>query len=338
MPKPCPREFREDVTAFDAAILPVCLVFFAIAASPPSHLGLAADVEIAETPSCNRPNLRHFPSYFPITAMGSRMGSMVDEPFGAAVPSVPLSRSPLSFVVVQVRFPLVASISEESFIGPFQERLRGSYGDLRREDEAQVMLGPDGVRSLKGGVVWRFSDGPDGWEIALAPEFVALATSHYTNREDFRERLEQMTTALDEWLSPPKVRRLGVRYIDRVQEQDHLQRLGELLRPEILGPHNVVRPEAVTLNSVLTDCDYRFSDESALRARWGFLGPRTTFDPAIAPVDSPSWVLDLDASHGERDFDVVAISDQVQLFTDRIYRYFRWAVTDEFLAAFGADR
>lgn len=264
------------------------------------------------------------------------MGTVIDEPFGAAIPSVPLSRSPLEFVIVQVRFPLVVSIRDESFIGPFQERIRGTYGDLRREDETQVLFGPDGVQNVKGGVVWRFSDGSDGWEVALAPEFIALATNRYTHREDFLGRLQQLLEVLDQWLHPLKIRRLGVRYIDRVQEQNHLDQLGALLRPEILGPYNVDRPAGVTLNNVITDCDYRFSDESALRTRWGFLGPRTTFDPAIAPVESPSWVLDLDASHGERDFDAAAIADQVQLFTDRIYRYFRWAVTDEFLAAYGA--
>ncbi len=262
---------------------------------------------------------------------------MIDEPFGAAIPSIPLSRSPLTFVVVQIRFPLVVSISEETFIGPFQELIRGSYGDLRREDEAQVLIGPDGVKSLKGGVVWRFTDGPGGWEVALAPEFVALATNQYTNRDDFLARLKQVVEALETWLQPPKVRRLGVRYIDRVHEQNHLQRLSELLRPEVLGPYNVDRPEAVKLNNVLTEVDYQFTDDSALKARWGFLGPRTTFDPAIAPVDTSSWVLDLDASHGERDFDSAAIVDQAQLFTDRIYRYFRWAVTDEFLTIYGAD-
>lgn len=262
---------------------------------------------------------------------------MIDDPFGAAVPSVPLSRSPLTFVVVQVRFPLVVSIGEASFIGPFQERIRSSYGDLRREEETQVLIGPDGVQTVKGGVVWRFSGESDGWEVALAPEFLSLATNHYTNREDFLGRLGQLIEALDEWLQPPKVRRLGVRYIDRVHEEGHLERLSELLRAEVLGPYNVGRGKGVMLNNVLTDCDYRFSDESSLRTRWGFLAPNSTFDPAIAPVTSPSWVLDLDASHGERDFDVAAITDQVQLFTDRIYRYFRWAVTDQFLAVYGAS-
>ena len=231
---------------------------------------------------------------------------MVDQPFGAAVPSVPLSRSPLAFVVAQIRFPLVTSISDESFIGPFQEQLRSTYGDLRREDETQVLVGPDGVHNVRGGVVWRFSDGPDGWEVALTPEFVALATGNYTNR-------------------------------DRIQEESNLVRLSELLRLEVVGPYNVPSPEAVKLNNVLTDCDYAFSDDSLLRARWGFLGARTTFDPALAPVDTPSWVLDLDASHGERDFDISTILDQVQLFSDRIYRYFRWVVTDEFLTTYGAN-
>jgi len=283
------------------------------------------------------PNLRQFPSYFPSRLKGSRMGTMVDQPFGAAVPSVPLSRSPLAFVVAQIRFPLVTSISDESFIGPFQEQLRSTYGDLRREDETQVLVGPDGVHNVRGGVVWRFSDGPDGWEVALTPEFVALATGNYTNREDFLTRLRQMVEALESWLHPPKVRRLGVRYIDRIQEESNLVRLSELLRLEVVGPYNVPSPEAVKLNNVLTDCDYAFSDDSLLRARWGFLGARTTFDPALAPVDTPSWVLDLDASHGERDFDISTILDQVQLFSDRIYRYFRWVVTDEFLTTYGAN-
>ena len=41
---------------------------------------------------------------------------MIDEPFGPAVPSVPLVDSPLTFVVAQIRFSLVASISEERFV------------------------------------------------------------------------------------------------------------------------------------------------------------------------------------------------------------------------------
>jgi len=261
---------------------------------------------------------------------------MIDEPFGPPIPSVPLPGSPLSFVVAQVRFPLVASIADQSFIGPFQERIRTTYSDLRREEERQVLVGPAGVQSQQPGVVWRFTDDDDQWEVALAPEFLALATSNYTNRADFMGRLGILLEVLHAWIEPRKVRRLGVRYIDRIGE-DHLGSIAQLVRPEVLGPMAVGESPDATLQHSLTDCQYEFPDETALRARWGFLPPKATFDPAIDAVDTNSWVLDLDASHGERPFEPVAIQNQVQLFSDRIYRYFRWATTDHFLTAFGAD-
>lgn len=264
------------------------------------------------------------------------MRSMIDEPFGPPVPSVPLPGSPLSFVVAQVRFPVVASINDEAFIGPFQERIRSTYGDLRRETGTQVLLGPSGAQAQQTGVVWRFTEDTDGWEVALAPEFLALATHSYTNRADFMGRLGSVLEALDAWLDPRKVRRLGVRYIDRIDEE-HLDGIAQLIRPEVLGPLTVRSTSDVDLQHTLTDCQYRFADATALRARWGFLPPKSTFDPAIDPVETRSWVLDLDAWHEDLPFEPIEIQKQVQTFSDRIYRYFRWAVTDEFLVTFGGQ-
>ncbi|WP_419919895.1 TIGR04255 family protein [Candidatus Poriferisocius sp.] len=259
---------------------------------------------------------------------------MVDDPFGPAVPSVPLPNSPLSLVVAQIRFPVVASIADHAFVGPFQERIRNLYSDLRREEELQVEIGPTGIQTQQPGIVWRFTD-EDNWEVALAPEFLALATNSYTGRADFLDRLGFLLEALGAWINPRKVRRLGVRYIDRVGEE-HIDSIGQLVRPEVLGPMTVSDPSGVRLQHSLTDCHYQFSDETAMRARWGFLPPKATFDPAIDPIESSSWILDLDVSHGERPFDPIAIQGQVQLFSDRIYRYFRWATTDQFIATFGA--
>ncbi|MBV6509864.1 MAG: hypothetical protein JJLCMIEE_02977 [Acidimicrobiales bacterium] len=264
------------------------------------------------------------------------MGTMIDEPFGPALSSIHLRESPLEFVVAQIRFPLVVSIGEEQFIGPFQELIRQEYSDLRRETETRVEVGPEGVRAAKGGVVWRFTSETNDWEVALTPEFLALATKNYTHREDFLTRLETLVDGLGDWLDLKKTRRVGVRYIDRVTG-NHLDDLPDLVRPEVLGVAGTPLPDAVTLHHALDDCEYRFADDTALRARWGCLEPKTTFDPAIDPIDDRSWVLDIDASHGERSFEAAAVRDQVQLFSDRIYRYFRWAVTDDFLTEFGAE-
>ena len=263
------------------------------------------------------------------------MGTMIDQPFGPPVASVPLPDSPLVFVVTQIRFPLVTSINDPAFVGPFQERIRRTYGDLRQDNEIRVTLGPDGAQNQQRGSVWRFSDEPGGWEVALAPEFIALATHRYTSRSDFMGRLGALLEAFDAWLQPAKVRRLGVRYIDRIGG-DHLQSIDRLVRPEVLGPGLVHDPPDGRLQQTLTDSEYRFADETGLRTRWGVLPPRTTFDPAIDPWDDPSWVLDIDAWHDERPFDPTAIRQQVRDFSDRIYRYFRWVVTEDFLTTFGA--
>lgn len=266
------------------------------------------------------------------------MRTMLDEPFGPAVTSVPLKDSPLRFVVAQIQFPLVTSIADEAFIGPFQERIRQSYADLRAEVDAQITIGPDGAQVREGRRIWRFTDTASAWEVTLAPEFLALATKTYTSRDDFLSRLGFLVEALGDWLRLRTTRRLGVRYIDRLDEDSvHLDDIAELLKPEVLGATQAPRPGSVALHHALADFEFRFADDTALRARWGSLPPHTSFDPAIEPIDGPSWVLDLDASHGEREFSPAAIRDQVQLFSDRIYRFFRWAITDEFLKTFGAD-
>lgn len=265
------------------------------------------------------------------------MGTMkVDEPFGPAVPSIPLSSSPLALVVAQVQFPLVASIAESAFIGPFQEAVRETYSELREETQAQVLIGPDGVQPGRAATVWRFSDPESEWQLALAPEFMALATNSYSNRDDFLARLRGAIDALSGWLHPKTARRVGVRYVDQVANDD-LSMLRELVRPEVLGALGHAHPLAKLING-LTQLEYQFDDDgSSLRARWGVLDRDTTFDPTISPVDTRSWILDLDAWHGERPFDPTAILEQVTTFSERIYRYFRWAVTDQFLIAHGAD-
>ena len=265
------------------------------------------------------------------------MESNVMTPFGPAVPSVPLSDSPLSFVVAQVRFPMVTSISSGEFIGPFQERIRGIYSELKREQDANVVVGPDGIKLEKSRHVWRFADDESGWQVSLEPEFLALATKAYTSRADFVDRLGFLLDALNSWLRPPKVQRLGVRYIDRIAEE-HLGSIAKMVRPVVLGPvTEESEPTGVILEHSLAEYQYQFSDESNLRVRWGFIPPGATFDPAIEPIDTRSWVLDLDAWHGERPFELTDIREQVQTLADRTYRYFRWATTASFLTTFGAS-
>jgi len=262
-------------------------------------------------------------------------------PFGPPVQEVPLSRTPLVNVIAQVRFPAVMRIEADSgFMATFQEAIRSDYPILRPERQLGVMIGPGGVQPQDAGTVWRFETrDPDAWQVTLAPSFVSLSAKRYTRRSDLLARLTVVLHALEGWLHPNVCDRIGVRYVDRVTG-DQLARLGKLVRPEVLG----VAGDGTLLGNVevvhaLSDTVFRLDDASQLRGRWGRLPAGATYDPGVEPAREASWVLDLDHYTSEPvDFDLAAIGGRVAEFCDRIYTFFRWAVTDVFLDEFGAER
>lgn len=259
---------------------------------------------------------------------------MLDQPFGPPVPSIPLTPHSLVFVVAQVRFPLVVSINDENFIGPFQELIRREYPDLQRAVEAQVMLGPEGVHRSEGGVVWKFASPNNDWHVALTTSFVALSTTAYTSRGEFLERFLFVLQALEAWLKPRRVTRLGIRYVDRLEGAD-VDHLGVYVRPEVLGPAIVEPGEHGVLQHALTECHYELTGKGSLKARWGRLPAGTSLDPSVAAAAGTSWVCDLDASTEHLEFDTADLMTRAAAFGDIIYRYYRWAVTDEFIRAHG---
>lgn len=274
--------------------------------------------------------------------LGSKVGMKViamTMPFGPSVQEVPLARAPLVNVIAQVRFPAVMKIEADSaFVATFQESIRKDYPVLRSERQLGVMIGPGGVQPQDAGTIWRFeTKDPDAWQVTLAPTFVSLSARRYTRRSDLLTRLTVVLHALEDWLHPSVCDRIGVRYVDQVTG-DQLARLSEFVRPEVLG---VAGDESalggVQIVHALSDTLFALDDLSQLRGRWGRLPAGATYDPGIEPAREPSWVLDLDYYTSEpEDFDLAAIGGKVTDFCDRIYTFFRWAVTDAFLDEFGA--
>lgn len=263
---------------------------------------------------------------------------MIADPFGASVPEIPLLNAPLVFVVAQARFELVASIGNGEFIAGFQEAIRSAYPRMRRERQASVLIGPDGrVVTGDAGVAWRFDEHPERWQVALAADSLAISTSSYTSRRDFVGRLGTVLAAAQQHLNLRFCERLGVRYVDRVTDDDLLSRLNDLVRPEVMGVATVPPGEqGVERVHAFADSTYRLPEGGSLHARWGLLPPEATLDPAVLPVDAPSWILDLDAySTSSEPFDAPALRQCAEALCQRIYRFFRWTVTDEFLIAHG---
>ncbi|TAK53567.1 MAG: TIGR04255 family protein [Gammaproteobacteria bacterium] len=250
---------------------------------------------------------------------------------------VRLIDAPLVRVIVQVRFPLVASVEKRDFIAPFQEAIRAEYPVLRPEQSRTVVLGQQRVMDSRSNTLWRFHDASSAWRVTLAPDFLALETSRYTSRGDFLDRLKRVLDALVTHVDPKVIDRLGVRYIDRVAGPNFID-LPLLVRPEVCGVLST--PLAPHARQSISETLFDLPESAGqVMTRWGLVPAHGTVDPAaVDAIDAPSWLLDVDAFQVKtRELDVEAIVLQARGFAERIYSVFRWAVTDEFLRRYGGQ-
>lgn len=260
----------------------------------------------------------------------------IDDPFLALPPrEVALPDAPLVRVLCQIRFPDVAAVASRDFIAGFQEAVRPNYPVLRNERSVGMWFGPEDAKPLPSSSVWRFFDLDGAWRLSLAPQFLALETTAYRSKADFLERLRDALRALDAHVQPKLVDRLGIRYVDRLTG-DALARISELVRPEVRGI--VGTPAAAhALHAVAETLFAR--EDGKLLARWGRLPPNVSLEPTtIEPVAQECWMLDLDAFADQpTPFSIDRVMADVARFCDRIYAFFRWAVTDDFLRHFGGS-
>ena len=170
----------------------------------------------------------------------------------------------------------------------------------------------------------------------MAQSFVALETTAYVSRADFIGRLTKVIDALAEHINPRVIDRVGTRYVDRVKG-DTVNDLPKLIRPEIMGVM-AMKGAAEYIQHALSESLFLVPPGKAqLLARWGRLPKGSTPDAAVIdPIEEPSWILDLDMFCAEsKPFDKKAVVEEVQSYSERIYTFFRWAVTHDFLRAYG---
>lgn len=251
-------------------------------------------------------------------------------------PEVPLAAAPLVRVIAQVRFPLAVAVEQRELISAFHRDLRARYPVLRQEStQGGVLVGPQGMVPSPAQVTWRLADVEAHWRISLTAEFVALETTRYTSRADFLARLREVLDAVARHVEPTLVDRVGLRYIDRITG-DALQDVARLVRPEVCGLSG--SSAAARLIHALSEAVFAL-DSDRLAARWGQLPAGATVDPgALEPLSERSWILDLDMYSTEPyPFDAERVVSEAGRYAERLYTFFRWAVTDEFLRRFGGQ-
>ena len=260
-----------------------------------------------------------------------------ENPFDGSVPStVFLPNTPLSGVLVQVKFPEIFSIAKSEFVADFQEQIRVDYPFHRLDENPVLKLTNNEVK--QGSIPhWRFLDQTMQWRLSLTTSFLALETRSYQSRSEFIERAYTVVRTLSETVKPNLTVRIGVRYVNQIHGEQ-LQLLSRYVRPEILGLYAADNQKYLdrAFNEVVCK-----TDVGAMTSRWGHMPASHTHEPELMPpISASSWFLDFDSYI---DFEEPAVFDADEIKTcitnlaTRAYGYFRWAVNDDFLRACGGE-
>lgn len=261
------------------------------------------------------------------------MGEVVINPFGEEpLEEVRLEPAPLVRVLAQLSFPPVVSIAQETYIAPFQERLRARYPVLQPETAVEAVLGPQGLIQQSTSKVWRFQDVDDAWTVVLGTGSVSLETAHYGSRDDFISRLVEVFEALDA-LAPSKpvvvYERLGVRYVNMLRGEDATTRLQGYIRPEMYGPLVIEMEPGMEFLASVGQAHFRL-DGPQMQSRWAKLPPGAALLPDLQPVNEPTWVLDIDVFFDTRtSFEPEQAGAAARHAATHAYRFFRWVMSEE---------
>ncbi|HAM26046.1 MAG TPA: hypothetical protein DCP11_04890 [Microbacteriaceae bacterium] len=261
------------------------------------------------------------------------------EPFGTEpIASIPLSRAPLIRVLAQARWQdlVQMQVDFESIVQRLGMALAPQYPLAAQNQEVEVTFGPEGVKTVPGGIVHQFISADENWRVYFAANFVTFETKFYTSSDDFLSRFEHVLEKVGEVIDIPQVTRVGFRYVNRVDQASDFTELADLVRPSMVGaPTGLTQPQATVLQS--TNQVVFETQGGHLLAKWALLPAGGTHDPSLEPSEHPSWTLDLDSfSDGRVHFDPRMLAQEAGRLSEMAYRFFRWTVTKKFIERFGA--
>ncbi|GAB3439001.1 hypothetical protein GCM10027517_11910 [Phycicoccus ginsengisoli] len=264
----------------------------------------------------------------------------VDSPFSSGTPgNIPLATPTAERVLAQIRFPRYSDFAahEDERARAFAGAMAAQYPLFQMGQEVAVTITADGATESQSATrLWTLSSVDETWRVSFGQAFLSVETSAYDRRSDFVARLTAAWDTFSSIARPPYIERMGVRFVNRITDPDHLNRLGELFRPEVCGVMDG-HPEGATLVRGLSEALYQLHDGPALQARWGLVPPNTVLDPTLPAVPVPSWLLDLDAfavwppgtNQGDK------VEDIANDLAMRDYQFFRWALGPRFDETFG---
>jgi uncharacterized protein (TIGR04255 family) len=211
-------------------------------------------------------------------------------------------------------------IEKRAEVAGFQELLGEEYIARQPAPSRPVMANPTATPQPLGAdpeTVWRFEQPERDWAISLSSTSLALEAARYLDFDDFAAELARIVRALDRAFSPGHEVRLGLRYVNQI-EDERLEKRGITF----FVNEQLASPVGGELGNDLLGslAELRFRERGGMLAlRHGLLEPT-------------HYVLDFDRSSSEeRDFAPSSIVERVKRFHDLIERLFVWSISTRYL-------
>lgn len=263
----------------------------------------------------------------------------LETPFGdEKLEEIRLGAAPLARVVAQLRFPALSRMKDDDIAQDFVRQMSKEYPlmDVVQEISLVSMIPDQQPPTLSQ--VWRLQTSDENWIVSLGRTSLSLEVIKYSSRTDFNARFNRIVDAFIQIASPPRLDRLGIRYINRIVDSDILGDIPNLIRAELNGLSTLQLPVGVEANHSILEVQFNRGGCTTL-ARCGYLPPHVIIDPALPPVDKRSWVLDIDSAFvGAGEIAPENIESMIEILTGYNYRFFRYAVKPGFIELFEPER
>lgn len=261
-------------------------------------------------------------------------------PFGTeSLRRIHLEAAPLVKIIVQLKFPSLAVLRDESVTDRLTSDFGKDYPVIQEQRGVNLLLTPTGLAQQPSNQrIWSLRSRDELWKLTFGEDTLALDSTVYPKRREFVTRFTQAVEKLVELADPPYFERLGLRYINRIDDPEFIfGPLKKMIRVEIQGPLATEPPANIAVKHSLFDSIF-VDGEYSIQTRCGIMPPRGVLDLEIPAVETNTWVLDIDSFVEKRmQFPPSEVGGKVYDLADRAYRMFRWVVNDEFIKHFGGS-
>jgi len=254
------------------------------------------------------------------------------------MPNKKLSKSPITYVLAQVKISSVEDIS--SYVPKLQESIRKDFPIDEKLNIQTVELKNETAPNIYTAIHWHFKDKDSLVGIILDKQSITIHTSKYNGFDKFNSQIEGILEKFNKILDISLSTRIGLRYINIIQSN-----LKEYVKPALLGfyeekddnflarvdtthktEEGFIKIRSVHPKNVEVIHENKFVPPDLIT-----LADRLSFKH-FREINNEYLMLDIDNFYQKQcDFNIANITNVFSKLHERIYKTFCTAVTYEAL-------